>query len=115
MTRKIIKVNPILGMSEEAAILEAGEFVHDEVENGYSRQGPIGEFLALIEERYEDFPMHSICKACKLSRRKKKACYQTEAPGLYRFVCTDKKQRRKNGNTKTAKIKKGIHLLKVRK
>lgn len=51
----------------------------------------VEELCVLIKERYEDFPMHPVCKACRRSRKEKRKCFQTTATGLYRFDCLDKK------------------------
>lgn len=52
-----------------------------------SSEGPVAEFIKLIQERYENFPVHPVCVGCKLG------CSQTTAPGLYYFKCC-KRQRK---------------------
>ena len=61
------------------------------IEDGSTIEDSVKELCLLIKERYEDFSMHPVCKACRRSRKEKKKCYQTTAIGLYRFDCLDKK------------------------
>lgn len=95
MRLRIVKINPILGIGGKEAIAEAAELgmLHDEIEKGHSREGPISEFSMLIKERYENFPPHPKCLKCRQSIEEKKNCFQTIAPGLYYFRCFMRKRK----------------------